>query len=124
MSQARIHMLGRLGVLVLLGALLTALVGVLPLAGQQEGRVLASAGPAGDGAWPEPPGLSPSAGAHATGVWVAAGRSMLVFGGFGYQGPLGSLLWSYQAASNSWLPLTPSGTPPTALYFHAAVWDP
>lgn len=32
-------------------------------------------------------------------------------------------LWAYEAASNRWVPLTPSGTPPPAWAGYTAVWD-
>lgn len=57
-------------------------------------------------------------------MWDADGNRMLVFGGSGPSGSgLLNDLWSYQAASNSWTQLTPSGTPPPARFGHTAVWD-
>lgn len=57
---------------------------------------------------------------------------MLLFGGSDVNydelgqpfGQLFSDLWSYQVASNTWVQLAPSGTPPSARSQHTAVWDP
>jgi N-acetylneuraminic acid mutarotase len=57
-----------------------------------------------------------------TAVWDATGNRLLVFGGhdgttYRYD------LWAYQATTNTWVELTPVGTPPAGRYRHAAVWD-
>ena len=53
------------------------------------------------------------------------GAQLLVFGGFNVRSypNLFNDLWSYQARTNSWTQLSPSGTPPRARLGHAAVWD-
>jgi N-acetylneuraminic acid mutarotase len=115
----------RLSTSLLLAALLAGLAAAVPTVPGGPGPSRASAwvadqsGPAG-GTWLQVPQLTARYG-HAA-VWDAAQRRLLVFGGWNGSNLLGDL-WSYQAESNTWVPLAPSGTPPSARYLHAAVWD-
>jgi N-acetylneuraminic acid mutarotase len=77
-----------------------------------------------------PTGTPPSVRTGHTAIWDEGGSRMLVFGGYhsytffgDYYEDFFNDLWGYQALSNSWLPLAPSGTLPSARAYHTAVWD-
>ena len=62
-------------------------------------------------------GDPPAWSGHAA-VWDAAQNRMLVYNGARNE------LWTYQATSNTWAQLAPSGAPPTRGSRFAAAWDP
>jgi N-acetylneuraminic acid mutarotase len=70
-----------------------------------------------------PGGTLPARRHRHTAVWDGGSRRMLVFGGETGFGSSRNDLWSYQAASNSWVQLTPTGALPPARSGHTAVWD-
>jgi hypothetical protein len=64
-------------------------------------------------AWGDlPPGVVPAARSGHSMVTHLGSQTMLMFGGFDGTSSLGDL-WSFQAASNTWAPQSPGGTPPT-----------
>ncbi|HEY7066928.1 MAG TPA: kelch repeat-containing protein [Chloroflexota bacterium] len=68
-----------------------------------------------------PTGGSPPARYGHTAVWDATNSQMLVFGGY-YSSYLNDL-WAYRPASNAWVQLAPTGSPPSPRAAHTAVWD-
>src|SRR6266480_3089109 len=55
---------------------------------------------------------------------VTSSNTMLIFGGYCSSGPNSGLqndIAKYNISTDSWIPVTPGGTPPTARYGHSAV---
>jgi hypothetical protein len=69
-----------------------------------------------------PSGAPPPSRLSHTAVWDAESRRMVVYGGERDESLYGDV-WSYEGTSNSWMPHTPSGTPPAPRSRHTAVWD-
>ena len=76
-------------------------------------------------AWlqPGPSRPIPSARQQHAAAWNPRDGGMLLFGGYRSGAEFLNDLWSYRPATRSWIPLAPSGTPPSARSGHSAVWD-
>lgn len=72
--------------------------------------------------WPTGPAPSPRKGHSA--IWDEVHREMLVFGGFGEDGPLNDL-WSltWSGSAWAWTQIVPEGDGPAPRYSQACVWD-
>ena len=70
-----------------------------------------------------PAGIAPGPRAYHTTVYDPIGERMIVFGGSGSS--LRNDVWALSlAGSPEWIPLYPSGTPPSPRGLHSAVFDP
>ncbi len=81
----------------------------------------------GDGpTWTQltPSGVPPSARTLHSAIYDPVRDHMVVFGGYAESGRLNDVWELSLAGTPAWMPLTPSGAPPSARYLHSAIYDP
>jgi uncharacterized repeat protein (TIGR02543 family) len=67
-------------------------------------------------------GTRPPHRAWATAIYDATGNRMILFGGDGIVSPLNDT-WQLSLTSDTWSPMSPTGTPPSVRYAHTAILD-
>ena len=81
---------------------------------------------AGTPAWTllTPTGAPPSARGNASAIYDPVRDRMVVFGGYAGSSPFNDVWALSLAGPPAWTHLTPTGTPPSARYYHSAIYDP